>query len=380
MKPFLVPLIVASLSVPAFSQLNDAPPVDMKQLLQGLKQFKEQNETGLKTRRNNAYQQIMAAAATNEKAAAYWAESVLAVQFAGVDRQTQAVRDWQKGEGEGLKVKECANAARLHLVWLGLTIQHSAGAETKQLLPSVVDFTKQLEADEAGITKVAEQIDKLKSNVKRGAPNKALSEDTHAKKLHDSILRMSVTNSPVAKRLQIADLLGDVAKKKKKGDDAGPPAWEMVPGNVNGIYSAIILPEFRASKDPRLLDYWDMVIRKGQENIYAGMPDFEERQWSQIKRPSMLWARAQDLLIIGQRNRAITEMYNLIKAYPQHPDAAGWIAQLEGIISPGVPAPAPAASILNSGAVAPPTAIPAATTPGAPPTAVIVPAAPAGTR
>jgi hypothetical protein len=380
MKPSLIPLIVASLSVPALAQLNDAPPVDLKQLLTGLKQFKEQNETGLKTRRNAAYQQIMAAAASNEKAAAFWADAVLAVQFAGVDHQTQAVRDWKQGEGEGLKLKECANAARLHLAWMGLTIQHSAGAETKQLLPSVIDFTKQLEADGAGIERVSEQIDKLKGNAKKGAPNKALSEDTHAKKLHDSILKTSVTASPVAKRLQIADLLGDVGKRRKRGEkneDGEATGWETVPGNVNGIYHTIILPEFRDSKDPRLLDYWDMTIRKGQESIYAGMPDFEEKQWSQVKRPSLLWSRAQDQVLIGQRNRGITEMYNLIKAFPQHPDAAGWIGQLEALAAP---AAAPqATTIQTSGAVAPPTAIPSATAPGTPPTAIIVPA-PAGTR
>ena len=378
MKPSIIPLIVATFSVPAFAQLNDAPPVDMKQLLQGLKQFKEQNETGLKTRRNAAYQQVTTAAASLDKAAAYWTDAVLAVQFAGVDHQTTAVRDWKQTEGEGLKVKEGANAARLHLVWLGLTIQHSAGAETKQLLPSVIDFTKQLEADDLAVAHLVEGIDKAKA--RKGAPNKALSEDTHAKKIHDSIMKMSVANSPVAQRLQIADVLGDVAKKRKRGEDAPPASWEAVPGNVNGIYSAIILPEFRATKDPRLLDYWDMMIRKNQESIYAGMPTFDERQKTQVERPAMLWSRAQDQLLIGQRNRALTEMFNLIKAYPQHPDAAGWIAQLEGLIASPTQATSVVPTINTSGTVAPPTTIPPATTAGTPPTATIVPATPTGVR
>jgi hypothetical protein len=378
MKPSVIPLILAALSAPTFAQLNDAPPVDMKQLLQGLKQFKEQNETGLKTRRNLAYKQISDAASSVEKAAAYWTDAVLAVQFAGVDHQTTAVRDWKLGEGEGLKSREGANAARLHLLWLSITMQHSAGMEMKQLLPMVLDYTRQLEADGAAIGRVADQIDKAKeriAGIKRPAPNKVLAAETSTKKLHDSILRTSVTESPVAKRLQIADLLGDVAKKRRRGEDAPPATWETVPGNMNGIYEAIILPEFRDTKDPRLLDYWDMMIRKGQEGIYAGMPEFEEKQWSQVKRPSMLWARAQDLLLLGQRNRAVTEMYNLIKAFPQHSEAANWIGQLESLITPPS---RPAATIDTVGSVAPPSAIPSAT--GTPPTAVIVPAAPAGVR
>jgi hypothetical protein len=53
-------------------------------------------------------------------------------------------------------------AAGLHLVCLGLTIQHAAGAETKQLLPAIIDFTRQIEADEIAIGKTADHIDNLK--------------------------------------------------------------------------------------------------------------------------------------------------------------------------------------------------------------------------
>ena len=366
MKPPVIPFIIAALSAPVFAQLNDAPPVDMKQVLQGLRQFKEQNETGLTTRRNNAHKQIVAAAASNEAAAAFWTNAVLAVQFAGVDHQTAAVREWKLGEGEGLKSKEGANAARLHLVWLALTMQHSAGAETKQLLPAVIDFIRQLEADQAAIGHVAEQIDKAKAAGagKKTAAGKALAEDTHAKRMHDKILRTPVSGSPVAQILQIAEILGDAGKRRKRGDDESEATWEPVPGNVNGIYNAIILPEFRDTKDPRIMDYWDMMLRKGQESIYAGMPAFEERQWSQGNKPTMMWSRTQDMLIIGLKNRAITEMFNIIKAYPQHPEAAGWITQLEQILAPSPPAPA----------------APAAPAPGNPPTAIIVPAKPPGVR
>ncbi len=383
MKPSFIPLLVAALAVPTFAQLTDAPPVDLKQVFSGLKQFKEQNETGLKTRRNNAYKQITAAAASNDAAAAFWTNAILAVQFAGVDHQGAAVRDWKNGEGEGLKAKEGANAARLHLIWLGLTIQHAAGAETKQILPAVIDFTKQVEADEIAMSRFSEQMEKAKAGgaaKKSPAAGKALAEDTHAKKMHDTILRTAVASSPVAQSLQIGDILGDSGKRRKRGDkgDDGASGWEPVPGNVAGIYSAIILPEFRDTKDPRLMDYWDMMLRKNQESIYAGMPAFEERQKSQIDRPIIMWARAQDMLLLGLKNRAVTEMFNLIKAYPQHPEAANWITQLEQLLSPS--STTPAATIQGSGTVAPPAAVPAATAPGNTPTATIVPAAPAGVR
>lgn len=402
MKSSVLPLIVAALSVPAIAQLNDAPPVDMKQVLQGLRQFKEQNTATQAALRNGAYKQIVAAAGSNESAAAFWTSAVMAVEIAGKAHESVAARGWQHGDGEGFKSKEAMNAARLHLIWLGLTLQHISDAETKQLLPSIIDFTRQLEADEAAAGVLTEKLEKkvervpgirklkdlndpralqnleeqLNNLAARKPPtpgSKEALEDLRGKKLHDSIMKTAVGSTPVAEKLLIVELLGEAgAKRKRQNGIEDGAGWEPVPRNVDGIYKAIILPEFRGTKDPRLIDYWDMMLRKNQASIYAGMPDFEERKKTHIERPSIMWDRTQDMLLIGLRNRAITDMFNLIKAYPQHPDAAGWITRLEQLVAP---TPTPVATIQNSGSIAPP-----ATSPGAVPTAVIIPAAPPGVR
>ena len=181
-------------------------------------------------------------------------------------------------------------AAGLHLVWLGLTIQHAAGAETKQLLPAIIDFTRQIAADDIAIGKPADHIDKLKAASGPKKPmtgtDKALAEETHGKELHDNILKTAVASSVVAQSLQIAEIIGDSGKKKKRGDDTGSVGCEPVAGNVGSIYTTIILPEFREAQDPRILEYRELMLRKGQEGLYAGMPAFEERQWTQVNKPA----------------------------------------------------------------------------------------------
>ena len=368
----LIPALIAALCATAVAQTGDAPPVNTDQLLQALRQFRDQSATSLKTRRANALQQVMAAASSNEKAAATWADAVLAVQFAGVDHQGAAVREWKQADGEALRSKEGATAARLHLHWLAITIQHAAGAETKQLLNSVIEFTRQVESDAATMGRVAEQIEKARERAAggRNAPvNKAAADEARARKLHDSIMKMAVTDGPVARRLEIPELLGDAAKKTKKGEKSEAPEWELVPGNLDGIYNSIILPELRAARDPRLLDYWDMLLKREAEAIHPGMPDFEERRVMQVRRPALLWARAQDLMILGQRNRAVTEMFNLIKTYPQHPEAAHWMAHLESILAPPAanqPSAANTQPGIGGAVVAPPVSTPPATSPGPP--------------
>jgi hypothetical protein len=99
------------------------------------------------------------------------------------------------------------------------------------------------------------------------------------------------------------------------------------------------------------------------------MADYDERQWTQVRLPRLQWSRAQDVFLIGQRNRAVTDMFNLIKTYPQHPDNAAWISRLESLLAPQAPA-APA----SGSTIAPPVAVPTATI--VPPPAAGVPPAP----
>ena len=159
-------------------------------------------------------------------------------------------------------------------------------------------------------------------------------------------------------------LENDAGGTKNKRGPQTVVNWENGPGNVNGIFQTIILPEFRAKKDPRLLEYWDMVLKKETERMADRTLDVEVREWTMERRPKLLWQRTQDVLLLGQRNRAIGEMFNIVKSFPYHPDAAGWLDQLETTLVPNaepVAAPAP-----STGTVPPPVPVPSAVPAGTP--------------
>jgi len=73
-------------------------------------------------------------------------------------------------------------------------------------------------------------------------------------------------------------------------------------------------------------------------------------------------------LNLGQKNRGVTEMFNLIKTYPTHPDADDWIAKLENILLP--PAPAAPPGVDPSPGTQPPASTASPGAPGAPTAAV----------
>jgi hypothetical protein len=368
-------LLAAIFAVPALSigqvTIQDAPPVDASQLLSALKALREQNEAGIKARKQAAYNQVMQAAASGTAAAAFWKEAVKEVQFAGADHSASKISDWKDGDGDALNSKECQNAARLHLYWLGLSLQHAMGTETKTMLQNIIEFTKQIRAAEELIDRVDAAIDRAKDRKDR---DKTV-EEQNVKRVHDQILRTSVAGSPVARLLRLGELLNDSgrARRAQRADGrpeeqkpTGSTGWEMTPGNVDGIYNSIILPEFRATKDPRLMEYWDLRIKQETEKAAEKKLDVEQRDWLQIRRPNLLWSRTQDMIILGQKNRAITEMFNLLKANPQHPSANAWISAIETALlptfqAPATPEPAPA------GVVPAPVSVPPATAPSVDP-------------
>jgi hypothetical protein len=67
---------------------------------------------------------------------------------------------------------------------------------------------------------------------------------------------------------------------------------------------------------------------------------FEIEKFNTQRRPALLWSRAQDLLAIGQKNRAATEMFGIIRSSPTSPELPAWIAALESVLAPP-PADAP---------------------------------------
>ena len=367
-RPVLLTTAAILMAGPAYAQLHDAPPVDLRQILEGLKQLKEQNEAGTKSRLGTAYQQVSGATSSPERAVAFWKEAVRAVQFEGAEKEGAQIKDWREGDGEALNDRLCAGAVRLHLNWLAINLQRAAGAEVKVLLPKVLEHVAAVQADQLAAEHLADTLDKARDRATNspGAKRNA-QEDAIVKRVHDQVMRLSIAGSPVARWLQLGDMFRDAGRKAK---DSGQSSWELVAGNVDGIYDTVILPEYRASKDPRLLDYWDMVLKRETERTRDRKLDVEQRDWNQVKRPGILWARAQDVLLLGQKNKAITEMFNLIKTFPQHPEAAKWITQLEALLLPtpaaaAIPVtatPAPAATTTPT--IPPPAAVPAAVPPG----------------
>lgn len=350
-----LPLPVALLITAAqlLAQIQDAPPPDLSQILQALRSLKEQQLVQIKAVKEKALRDAQTAAASPTAAAAAWEEAVRQVQFEGAPKEGAAFREWKENEGDALSDKECQNAAQLYFRWLALTLQRSNGATIRELLPTVVQYTRELTADQLAMEALADRIAKetqLVQSGKHGARDKKR-DDQMTRRLHDEILR-GLAGSPPAKAMGIEEHL--------KVD-----AWEPNPGNLDGIYGAIILPELRAMRDSRVLDYWDMRIKREGEKAQKNKLAYDLEKFTREHRPTLLWNKAGEYVNLGLKNRAISEMFTLVKTYPQHPDAPKWIGALEAtLMPPAAPAaPAPGAPATPGAAVTPASSLPGAAAP-----------------
>ncbi len=378
--------VAACLALPV--RAEDGPPIDVTQMLRQLKTMKEQQTLGVKATKRNALQQVSSAANDPSKALELWEEAVRVTQFNGAPKEGTAFHDWKAGEGEALKERECQSALHLYFTWLSLTLQRASGSEVKDLLPAIVNYTKEAAADQAameGFDDAIKREKEMEASRRHGGPRR--NNDELVKRLHDQILKQATSGSVVVQWLRISDLLNDAGTAKPKPAEAGQPAgatWEHSPGNVDGIFQKIILPELRIEKDPRIVDYWDMKLRLEADAATKAKLSFEADKFNQVRMPQLLWNRAQDVLAIGQKNRAVADMFKIIQKYPAHPDAATWMASLEQTLLPPIPAaPAPSAPAAVTSVPAPvitPVPAPATTpaipvTPGAPAPAAALPSA-----
>lgn len=327
----IVPALIAlATTAAAHAQTQtDAQPLDSAQILQFLKTLKDQQAQQVRSTKEKILQEAEKAAASPTVAAATWVEAVRQTQFEGAEKEGAQFRAWKDAEGAAFSDATVQRAAQLYFRWLVLTMKRSLGTPAKDLLPQVIQHTKDVAADQATMETFAEKLQKdkdLANSRMHGNRKDSSREDERTRRAHDGVLKTSVASGPVIKALHAED----VVKTDK---------WELSPGNIDGIFNSIVLPELRAVRDPRVFEYWDMKIKKESEAV-KDKAAFDQEKFTKETYPQLLWSRAQEYTALGQPNRALAEMFKVMKSYPQHPSLGAWIQQIENLLTPHAPTPA----------------------------------------
>jgi len=219
------------------------------------------------------------------------------------------------------------------LSYLLLTLQYATGTPIEQLEPALQAHIAAVTAAGAKDDDVIARRQKAKEMADRNPMLRGKRPDEEPLFWDQQLIKQGVGNSIFVQWYGIQKMVSDLKD------------WEAVPGNVDGICQNTLLPYYRKNKDPKALAIWDAKIQR--ESLVASNSNlaFKIEQFNKVRLPALLWSRATDAVVIGLRNRGISEMLGLVKNYPDHPDLPAWISKLEEVIAstePSAPAASPA--------------------------------------
>jgi len=298
--------------------------VNAEAILRELEQIEKKQKQELLSARQMAVNQVKSAAASGSAAADLYERAVEAVQFEGTKNKAAAYADWKSSKAAMLRTNEIQAALTLHLRYLALSLERKGSDKPDLFIQPSLTYVRDLAAADATFIKQALSVSQ-QGGSDRDRERQAV--DREAIKLKDDLLNKSLNESVFVKWMRLGSSL-------PKGDD-----WELTPGNLSGILEKNVRTPLRAAKNPVLLATYEQEMQFLADRVSASRREHDATDFNTLVRPRLQLARADDMAALGQKNRAVTEIFLLVKTYPQHPDFGKWLTRLRELLTPASAAP-----------------------------------------
>jgi hypothetical protein len=321
----LLPVVFAA-SLCAVHAQQDMPAVNADAILRELDQIESQQKQAVLSARQTAVNQIKAAAGSGATATDLYERAIEATQFEGTKNKGGAYADWKSSKAAMLRTKEAQAALLMHLRYLALSLERKDSDKPELFVTPSLNYVNDLAGADLMFLKQAQSVQQPASSDRDREQQAA---DREAIKLKDELLNKALTDSIFVKWLRLGPSL-------PKGDD-----WELTPGSLSGILEKNVRPVMREAKNPALLPTYELEIKVLADRVTLNRREHEATEFNTVVRPRLQLARANDMAALGQKNRAVTEIYGMVKAYPQHPDFSKWVQRLRELLKPDAPAPSP---------------------------------------
>lgn len=275
---------VAPLSAQNPGQLANADQIKQ------LDQLAETCRAKLQTKRFFAQSEAQAASASGLASVSFYLKALAGTRYRD---NPQGFSDWKRKNEGIITSMPFQTAAMLQLRYLVLALKRSDSTDAYAQVPEYFSYLNSLAAafpstvigTKSGRNGVAKQV------------QEAL-----------ALLGQPISKTSVAQWLDVASLMPS-------------SDFEQVPGNYAGIMEKNVRGPLRDRKDPRLIATWDAQI-----NLESKLAQQQDADSYRRKRyPSLVIDRAEDLVLVGQKDKAIGEVITLIKGNPDNPSAMQWI-------------------------------------------------------
>lgn len=275
--------------------------MDRASMLEALESLRQEREQSVGGKIRGLAGKFRSAASSASSALDFLNESIMVVEFTGLNRESGQLREWREAHDALLGNEDFRSALQHYLKYMAFTLRRAAGEDLESVLPDLLEYTRSLALLEPP------EIDRRSRGAFRWVEG-------------------SLLESPFAERYQLKDHLGKVKD------------WSMRPLDYHGIFEKTILPAFREAADSRLVVYWDERIAEEEKKAAESEKTFDIGQFESQRKPELYWMRARELKVLGRDAEAAHEMFTILKRYPTHPSFDAWAAELEKLLQGETPA------------------------------------------
>lgn len=282
---------VASVAFPAALSGQDAPALNPEQVRRELDKLADERTKAASSRLARQTAALKPGTEGGSAAARLYQEAVEAVEIQGRRESSQSVAEWRKKNADLLRSNSLQQAVEFHTRYLVLGLQYAADLRSGR------------------------------------TPDMATPSWDYARDLAAALQQKDLVNPPgPARDLLFKPAAAGIFSRWLVLEDWLPPgnAWETSPGNLAGILERNVRPQWRATLNPQIIATWDLQLEVEAAQATERQVTSAADRFNNHDRPRLLFARARDRVAIGQPNRAVAEVMQLLRDYPTHPDAAEW--------------------------------------------------------
>ena len=300
--------------------MGEEAKLDRVKALEELNAIEQKNEKLTQDLLAKSARDLNEAGSDKFKAVQVYLESYRNVEFGRAQDGETRFQQWRVENKERIASLDFSTAAQLHVQYVAFVCREALGEKEA---PKAGEWGVYWE-DLFKSREIAESPGDL-TEAKVPVVKKVVAGRKQKKESGNDFDRPAV-ESPLVRDRQIQGFLEGVQEAKFSSASVGP------------IFNQVVRPHLRKAKSRDLMRLWDLRIAAMDEDVEKEVKTLGADDYKILKRPELLWERADDLEKMGERESAWAQKMAILKANPYHPKLSKWIGEMKQALGEGSPA------------------------------------------
>jgi len=296
--------------------------LDRAKALEELKAIEEKNEKLTQELLVKATRELNDAGAEKVKAVQVYLESYRNVEFGRAQDGDTKFQKWKVDNKDKISSLDFTTAVQLHVQYLALVCRQALGGKEA---PKAVEWVAYWE-DLFKSKEVPENPTEAVEPKGKGGRKQGLGANRKQGGGGGDDFGRPVVDSPLVHDRQIQGFLDEVKEAAVSS------------GSVAAVFNDVVRPHLREAKSRDLLRLWDQRIAAMDEQAAREVKTLGLDDYKVLKKPELLWDRADDQEKIGDQESAWARKMEILKSYPYHPKIGEWITEMKQALGEGSPA------------------------------------------